>query len=144
LLSSNEHFTLAQKDGVISLQSTLAKSSAKAKPDEQLTFNEMSAAKAGMLEDMVRAGYPEQYTTSLQQFFYILENHELRRQPYGDEILVLLQARVRRDWHADVKRKEGWDIAKFKRLLLQQIKEEFHDSLRLKKLREVCYHLFLI
>ncbi|KAK1231229.1 hypothetical protein PQX77_005653, partial [Marasmius sp. AFHP31] len=139
--SSNDTFTFLQgDDGGLTLQPTLSNISSKSvRPDDQLTFAEMSTAKTGMLEDIKQANWPEEHVLALVTFFHHLENHPLRREEHGEDVLVQYQAKTQKEWFCQLKDNDGrvFDISFISPSLLSSTKEKYHDDLRNKKYKEV-------
>ncbi|KAK1216423.1 hypothetical protein PQX77_020943 [Marasmius sp. AFHP31] len=140
---SNNTFTFLQgDDGGLTLQPTLSNISSKSvRPDNQLTFAEMSTAKTGMLEDIKQSNWPDKHVLALVTFFHHLENHPYRREEHGEDMLVQYQAKTRKEWFRQLKENEGqaFDISFISPALLLSTKEKYHDDLRNKKYKEPPY-----
>ncbi|KAJ6622036.1 hypothetical protein B0H10DRAFT_1653070, partial [Mycena sp. CBHHK59/15] len=67
--------------------------------DENLTWGQFSIAKTRLLSAMEAAGWSATHRTTMAIFFYGLETHPFRLRKYGEKVLIIYQARVRRDWH---------------------------------------------
>ncbi|KAK1235051.1 hypothetical protein PQX77_001716 [Marasmius sp. AFHP31] len=139
--SSNDTFTFLQgDDGGLTLQPTLSNISSKSvRPDDQLTSVGMSTAKTGMLEDIKQANWPEEHVLALVTFFHHLENHPLRQEEHGEDVLVQYQAKTQKEWFHQLKDNDGraFDISFISPSLLSSTKEKYHDDLRNKKYKEV-------
>ncbi|KAF8867843.1 hypothetical protein BD779DRAFT_1463467, partial [Infundibulicybe gibba] len=75
------------------------KASAKAIPDKDLTWRQMSTSKNCLLATMDRVGWPQQHLLLLALFFHKLNCSPWRDHKNGDRILILYQARAHQDWH---------------------------------------------
>jgi hypothetical protein len=78
--------------------------------DNNLTWRQMTMAKNSILQHMTKAKWPNEHVEALANFFVSLDLHEMRLQPNGEEILLLYQARVRREWHDALKHNDGFNI----------------------------------
>ena len=74
-----------------------------------------------------KARWPQSHLEGLASFFLSLELSELRVRPNGERILLVYQARVRRDWHDALKKGDGYNIAMINSALLRSIAEEVWD-----------------
>ncbi|CAA7270453.1 unnamed protein product [Cyclocybe aegerita] len=63
--------------------------SAKAIPDNKLTWTKMTRAKTNLLACMTEAGWDVKYTTALVSFYVQLENHARLQQGDGGEQVIL-------------------------------------------------------
>ncbi|KAJ7110352.1 hypothetical protein C8R43DRAFT_904344 [Mycena crocata] len=110
---------------------TAYKASEKVVPDEKLTWDQLSLAKTGFLVAIENAGWPPQHRTALQTFFYALEFHpsRLHHDEHVDNVLVLYQAKARRNWHDMMARKQGFNLALINEKLLLQIEKQYLSKL---------------
>ncbi|TFK20374.1 hypothetical protein FA15DRAFT_720637 [Coprinopsis marcescibilis] len=82
--------------------------SSKVVADAQLSWRQVSIAKTALIECMRKSeSWPEDHITSLETFFYQLDNSPLRRQELGEEAIIEYQAQVRQEWHRDLKAPGG-------------------------------------
>ena len=101
---AQDAFTFTKSDDTLLLKPMAShKPSSKVVPDEDLTWRQMSIAKASLLHHMAQTGWPEQHIYALAEFFLNLESHPTRLQTDGDTVLLHYQAQVRREWHEALK-----------------------------------------
>lgn len=133
-------FTLANINDVVSLRPlNQYRASSKPIPDEDLTWRQLTTAKNTLLQAMERTGWPDEYVEALGSFFLRIENHPLLGEEDGETILLKYQARVRRDWHNQLKdttRDGAFDIGIINEDLVSAIKEEQCDKRQLAGIRE--------
>ncbi|KIJ89442.1 hypothetical protein K443DRAFT_687279 [Laccaria amethystina LaAM-08-1] len=97
---AQDAFTFAKADDTLLLRPMAShKPSNKVIPDEDLTWRQMSIAKACLLHHMAQTGWPEPHIIALAEFYLNLEGHPMRLQVDGDRVLLNYQAQVRREWH---------------------------------------------
>ena len=118
-------------------QLSAVKASRNAIKDADLTWRQMTMGRICFLQHATTAGWPPSHVKALAEFFLNLEIHPSRTRKYGENILIIYQARVRRNWHDQLKRDAGFNIAIMNNSLLQAISEEFWDGLRTEKYKEV-------
>ena len=101
---AQDAFTFAKANDTLLLKPMAShKPSNKAIPDEDLTWRQMSIARASLLHHMAQTGWPEQHIVALAEFYLNLESHPMRLQIDGDTVLLNYQAQVRREWHEALK-----------------------------------------
>jgi hypothetical protein len=105
--------------------------------DKSLTWRQMTMAKNSILQHMTKANWPDDHINALANFFVSLDLHEQRLQPNGEEVLLLYQARVRREWHDALKRNDGFNIAIINETLMRHYTDEVWDRIRLDGMRKV-------
>jgi hypothetical protein len=118
-------------------QLAAVKASRNAIKDADLTWRQMTMARICFLQQAAAAGWPPSHVKALAEFFLNLEIHPTRNRKHGESILLLYQARVRRNWHDQLKRDTGFNIGIMNNALLQAISEEFWDNLRAESFKEV-------
>jgi len=97
---AQDAFTFAKADDTLLLKPMAShKPSNKVVADEDLTWRQMSIAKACLLHHMAQTGWPEPHIVALAEFYLNLESHPTRLQVDGDTVLLNYQAQVRREWH---------------------------------------------
>jgi hypothetical protein len=109
-------FAISRVAGSLALRSLDATTASKAViPDENLSWRDVSVAQKLLLHHMKEQGWPEEYVTSLAQFFFHLDYHDIRAlSKLGDQIILRYQAQVRREWHLVIsspKKQEAFDIS---------------------------------
>lgn len=81
---AQDAFTFTKSDDTLLLKPMAShKPSSKVVPDEDLTWRQMSIAKASLLHHMAQTGWPEQHIYALAEFFLNLESHPTRLQTDG-------------------------------------------------------------
>lgn len=97
---AQDAFTFAKSEDTLILKPMASyKPSSKVIPDKDLTWRQMSIARASLLHYMSKTGWPDQHVVSLAEFYLNLESHPTRLEANGDAILLMYQAQVRREWH---------------------------------------------
>ncbi|KAJ3516218.1 hypothetical protein NMY22_g14261 [Coprinellus aureogranulatus] len=92
------------EDRLLLAPASAHKPSTKAVQDEQLSWRQVSIAKAGLIQAMTNEpNWPREHVTALATHFLELDNHDLRRVEHGEEALVVYSAEVRREWHEELK-----------------------------------------
>ena len=110
--------------------------------DEDLSWEEMLAAKNLMLRCMARSGvWPITHIESLAEFYMNLEMHERAESEIGKRVLMLYQSRVRREWYDAFKRKEGFNISLIQDKLLCSMAEEVNGNIIFNEIERVRYSL---
>ena len=95
---------------------------------------------------MTKYQWSEQSIEAFAQLFTHIEIHPYRQREYGERALIIYQARVRREWHDQLKMCLGFNIGIINEDLLQSIYRELMDQAQLLSIREVslfviCRHL---
>ncbi|KAF8885493.1 hypothetical protein BD779DRAFT_1423642, partial [Infundibulicybe gibba] len=108
------------------------KASARAIPDEDLTWRQMSTGKNCLLASMDRVGWPQRHLLSLALFFHKLDCSPWRDRKNGDRILLLYQARARQDWHEALRATDGdaFNISLINEAVIRTISDEIWDDRR--------------
>ncbi|KAF8893431.1 hypothetical protein BD779DRAFT_1467783 [Infundibulicybe gibba] len=120
-------------DDVMALKPVASlKASARAVPDADLTWRQMSTAKNCLLTSMAKVGWPQRYTLSLALFYHHLDCHPRRSRKDGEKILLAYHSKARLDWHealADPEA-EAFDISAINESLLRTLADEIWDDRR--------------
>ena len=122
--STEDSFGITKSDADFMLLKPVAsvRASRKAVPDEDISWDQMEIGATLLLRHMRLHRWPDLATDALSVFWYKLQNHEMRSRPNGQKILMQYQARVRREWHAALDRKdEGFNIGMIDNDLLAKI-----------------------
>ena len=106
-------------------------------PDAELSFRQMSMAKNVFIPLMAKYQWSEKAINAFAQFFTQLELHPLRQREFGERALITYQARVRREWHDQLKLGSGFNLGILNEDLLQSIYRELLDQAQLRSLSEV-------
>ncbi|KAG6889573.1 hypothetical protein C0992_004681 [Termitomyces sp. T32_za158] len=134
-VSSNDIFTLTQEDNMLSLKpASNFKAKTKVVQDEDLTWDQMSIASIDFLEHIIQEKWPKSMVDAMHTFFFRLTHHRLRTEGVtGSKVLLLYQARVRREWHRQIKNppRDGiFDVGLIDERLLRTIKDEVFEQRR--------------
>ncbi|KAI0628845.1 hypothetical protein C8Q77DRAFT_1203212 [Trametes polyzona] len=119
----DESITLSQSDAAITL-STAPKAPRHAKQDEHLSWDQVSKAKALFLRHAEAEGWPDEHLEVLALFFLALDNHPIRSEPFGNEVVVRYQAQYRRQWHVAMDRNKPFDLSIINEQALRDIRTE--------------------
>ena len=138
LSQSDDAFGLTRVDDMVALKSV---SSLKALRnvilDADLSFCQMSMAKNTIIPLMSKYQWPEKVINAFAQLFTQLEIHPFRQREFGERALITYQARVRREWHDQLKLGSAFNIGLLNEDLLQSIYKEMLDKAQLLSLKEV-------
>jgi hypothetical protein len=106
--AADDAFGISRTDSdlVVLKSVSSVRASRKCVKDEDLSWDQMEIASTLMLRHQRLLHWPEAATDALAIFWYKLQNHELRSRPNGQRILLIYQARSRREWHAALDRKD--------------------------------------
>ncbi|KAG6889803.1 hypothetical protein C0992_003992 [Termitomyces sp. T32_za158] len=134
-VSSNDVFTLTQEDSLLSLRPVSNfRSKTKMIQDEDLTWEQLSVASICFLEHIVQEKWPSVMVDVMHSFFFRLTHHKLRNEgAEGNQVLLMYQARARREWHRQLKNppKDGiFDIGLIDDGYLRSLKDQLYDSKR--------------
>ena len=140
LTQLDDAFGLTRVDDMVALKSVSSiKASKNVVHDADLTFRQMSMAKNALIPLMTKYQWPDKAITSFAQLFTQLELHPFRQREYGERALITYQARVRREWHDQLKLGSAFNIGRTNEDLLQSIYRELLDKAQLSSLKEVSF-----
>src|SRR5277367_457918 len=138
LTQHDDAFGLAKVDDMVTLKSSSSiKASKNVIPDAELSFRQMSMAKNAFIPLMAKYQWSQKAITAFAQLFTQLELHPLRQREYGERALITYQARVRREWHDQLKLGPAFNIGVINEDLVQSIYRELLDQAQLRSLNEV-------
>ena len=86
---------------------------------------------------MDQCDWPHKHIQSFAHFYFNIEIKLMRLRPNGERVLIAYQAKVRRQWHDDLARGQGFNIAPINQKLLSMIAKEVWDSVRLEAIKKV-------
>jgi hypothetical protein len=136
--AADEAFGLTKLDDFIALKPVASfRASKNVIKDQDLTWRQMTMGKNSMIHHMNKLGWPEKHIDSFAHFYFQLDDHPMRELENGDEIILIFQATMRKEWHDALDRNEGFNIAKINPDTLRSVADKFHDRLRSKKMNEV-------
>lgn len=138
LTQFDDTFGLTKVDDVVSLKAISSiKASRNVIPDAELSFRQVSMAKNAFIPLMTKYQWSEKAINAFAQLFTQLELHPLRQREFGERALITYQARVRREWHDQLKLGSAFNIGILNEDLLQSIYKELLDQAQLRSLNEV-------
>ncbi|KAF8802694.1 hypothetical protein BYT27DRAFT_7111840 [Phlegmacium glaucopus] len=138
LTQSDDAFGLTKVDDMVTLKSVSSlKASKNVVPDTELSFRQVSMAKNAFIPLMTKYQWSEKAINAFAQLFTQLELHPYRQREFGERALIIYQARVRREWHDQLKLGSAFNIGILNEDLLQSIYKELLDKAQLFSLSEV-------
>ena len=137
---SNDAYGLTKVDNLVALKPvTLFKASHNVIPDANLTWRQMNVGKNTMLCFMDLCDWPQKHVQSLAHFYFNIELDPMRSRPNGERMLIAYQAKVRRQWHDDLSRGSGFNIAPINQKLLSTVTEEVWDTIKSDAIKKVSF-----
>ncbi|KAF8798576.1 hypothetical protein BYT27DRAFT_7228338 [Phlegmacium glaucopus] len=141
LTQNDDTFGLTKVDDMVTLKSVSSLKAAKnVIPDNELSFCQMSMAKNAFIPLMTKFQWSEKAINAFAQFFTQLELHPYRQREFGERALIIYQARVRREWHDQLRLGSAFNIGVINEDLLQSIYKEILDKAQLSSLNEVSFY----
>ncbi|KAF8805450.1 hypothetical protein BYT27DRAFT_7213323 [Phlegmacium glaucopus] len=141
LTQNDDTFGLTKVDDMVTLKSVSSLKAAKnVIPDNELSFRQMSMAKNAFIPLMTKFQWSEKAINAFAQFFTQLELHPYRQREFGERALIIYQARVRREWHDQLRLGSAFNIGVINEDLLQSIYKEILDKAQLSSLNEVSFY----
>ncbi|KAF8810965.1 hypothetical protein BYT27DRAFT_7253102 [Phlegmacium glaucopus] len=141
---NDDTFGLSKVDDMVTLKSVSSlKASKNVLPDTELSFRQMSMAKNTFIPLMTKYQWSEKAIGAFAQFFTQLELHPYRQRDFGERALIIYQARVRREWHDQLKLGSAFNIGIINEDLLQSIYKELLDRAQLSSINEVNDEIFV-
>lgn len=138
LTQNDDTFGFTKVDDMVSLKSISSlKASKNVIPDAELSFRQVSMAKNAFIPLMTKYQWSEKAINAFAQLFTQLELHPFRQREFGERALITYQARVRREWHDQLKLGSAFNIGVLNNDLLQSIYRELLDKAQLRSLNEV-------
>ena len=142
LTQYDDTFGLTKVDDMVSLKSISSlKASKNVVPDTELSFRQVSMAKNAFIPLMTKYLWSAKAINAFAQLFTQLELHPLRQREFGERALIIYQARVRREWHDQLKLGSAFNIGILNEDLLQGIYKELLDQAQIRSLNEVSFLL---
>ncbi|KAF8809688.1 hypothetical protein BYT27DRAFT_7209973 [Phlegmacium glaucopus] len=137
---NDDTFGLTKVDDMVTLKSLSSlKASKNVIPDNELSFRQMSMAKNNLIQLMTKHQWSEKAINAFAQIFTQLELHPYRQREFGERALIIYQARVRREWHDQLRLGSAFNIGIINKDLLQSIYKEILDKAQLLSLNEVSF-----
>src|SRR5271168_1453202 len=142
LAQHDDTFGLTKVDDVVALKSISSlKASKNVIPNTELSFRQVSMAKNAFIPLMTKYAWTEKAINAFAQLFTQLELHPLRQREFGERALITYQARVRREWHDQLRLGSAFNIGILNEDLLQSIYRELLDKAQLRSLSEVSLQI---
>ena len=140
-LQTTQHddaFGLTKVDEFVTLKSiSSVKASKNVVADANLSFRQVSMAKNALIPLMTKYQWTEKAINAFAQLFTQLELHPYRQRDFGERALIIYQARVRREWHDQLKIGSAFNIGILNEDLLQAVYRELLDKAQIRSLNEV-------
>ena len=139
LTTNHDTMGLTRLDNVAMFQPiSLLKPSKNIRRDEELPWEEMVVAKNKMLEHMANSGtWPATHIKATMMLFVELENHPMRLQHLGNQIMVTYAARTRRQWFDMLELNQGFNLGKIGVDLMRNVSDEVRDKARQQDMADV-------
>ena len=138
-------FGLTKVNDMVALKSVSSlKASKNVVPDAELSFRQMSMAKNAFIPLMSKHHWSDKAINAFAQLFTQLEMHPLRQREFGERALITYQARVRREWHDQLKLGSAFNVGLINEDLLQSIYKELLDKAQVLSLKEVSLPRFYL
>src|SRR5271168_4965402 len=145
LTQHDDTFGLAKVDDMVTLKSfSSIRASKNVVPNAELSFRQMSMAKNAFIPLMAKYQWSQKAITAFAQLFTQLELHPLHQREFGERTLITYQARVRREWHDQLKLGLAFNIGIINEDLLQNTYRELLDQAQLFSLNEVSPFVCLV
>ena len=106
-------------------------------PDVDLSWRQMNIGKNTMLRHMELCNWPPKHIDSFARFYLHLELDPMRSHCNREWVLITYQAKVRCQWHDDIARGQGFNIAQINQRLLATVVKEVWDAICLEAIRKV-------
>ncbi|KAH7917947.1 hypothetical protein BV22DRAFT_1042090 [Leucogyrophana mollusca] len=136
--SAEEAFGLTKLDDHVALRPLASfRASRNVLDDHEIPFAQLLQAKNTYLVHLQKAGWPDKHVNSIATLYWNIENHPYRTRPHRERVLSLYASRARREWHDELKRNKGFNIASINEMLLRTINDEVWDSIRADSMRRV-------
>ena len=134
----DDAYGLTRLDDVVALKPVASfKASRNVIPDADLTWRQLNMGKNTMLRYMEICEWPRKHIDAFTLFYFNLEIDEMRLRTHGERILLAYQAIVRRQWHEDLTRGKGFNIAAVNQKLLSSVADEVWDSIRTESIKQI-------
>lgn len=138
LMQHDDTFGFTKVDDMVSLKSLSSlKASKNVIPNAELSFRQVSMAKNTFIPLMTKHQWLDKAIKAFAQFFTQLELHPLHQREFSERALITYQARVRREWHDQLKLGSAFNVGILNEDLLQGIYRELLDKAQLRSLNEV-------
>ena len=131
LVTPNDTFGLVDTGNGLVLQTIAATTtSPKVIRDEYLSWVQLTEAKTRMIGCMKSCGWSKSKISQLILFYLSLDIHPIQVRPYGLEVVMRYQERVRRDWTASLRSGTTYSIAQVNNKLIKECREEISGEIQ--------------
>ncbi|KAG9318638.1 hypothetical protein JVU11DRAFT_731 [Chiua virens] len=135
---ADDTFGISKLDDHLTVRSIASvRASKNVVPDSDLSFSDFIHARNGFLNYAKKANWPNDNLNALAKFFWYIENHPRLKLPLGEKTVLTYAARVRLDWHREIKAtNKPYDISLINHQLMSTISDEIRilDEERTKNL----------
>ncbi|KAJ3487365.1 hypothetical protein NLI96_g3579 [Meripilus lineatus] len=140
--SFEDTYQICKADGALTLRPANAPSTKKVIPDEHLSWLQFTQAYPRYMTHLAKTGQHREHVDALGKFFLAVAHHPILVTDQGPEILILYQARVRKNWFDSIKapahlEELSYNIAILNEDLLTSIEREAGRKIRERNDREV-------
>jgi len=126
---SNNTYSLTRVDNLVTLKLvTSFKASCNTIQDADLTWRQMNVGKNTMLWYMDLCNWPQKYIQSFAHFYFNIKLKLMCACPNGEKVLIMYQAKVRRQWHDDLAWGQGFNIVPINQKFLSVVAKEVWDA----------------
>ena len=131
-------YSIIQVNDLVALKPvTTFKASKNAISDANLTWRQMNIGKNTMLHYMEICDWPQKHTESFARFYLHPELDLMCSCPNREQVLLTYQVKVRCQWHKDIARGQGFNVAQINHTLFATMAEEVWDTVHLDAMRKV-------
>lgn len=135
---SDDAYGLTKVDDLVALKPVASfKASRNVIPDADLTWRQLNVAKNALIRYMEICNWPQKHIQSIAHFYFNLKLDPMRARPNGERVLIIYQAKVRRQWHDELARGQGFNIAQINQKLLSAVAGEVWDTVRTEVIRKL-------
>ncbi|KAG2132238.1 hypothetical protein BD769DRAFT_1354866 [Suillus cothurnatus] len=136
--SADGTFGFTKVDDFVALKTVASfRPSRKVIQDHGLEWRQFNMVKNSFLVYINKLNWPEKHQRALTMFFMNIVSNPQQAEPFGERVLLLYAAHVRRDWHDTLTLDNAFDISVFNFTLLKNLAEEVWNKTKLESLAEV-------
>ena len=126
---ADDAFGLSKMDDILTVKLVASvRASRNTLANHQLSFESFLQAKNNLLVYARKANWPPVNLDSLATFFWNIETHPIHKMALGNKIVLSYAARVRQDWHDEIKANNGYDISVINENLMCDIAFEIQSN----------------
>ena len=86
---------------------------------------------------MELCNWPLKHIKSFAGFYFHLELNPMCSCPNGEQALLAYQVKVQHQWHKDIARGQGFNIAPINQKLLATVTKEVWDTIHLEAIKKI-------